>query len=378
MIFRAWRLIVVVVVTLATLASCSFAKTAEHSPASPKAPIDYLALEAAIENKIVTGSVALDNVRAVLVSVDGETKISHYRHGFTAEDTTHVWSITKSVVSTLIGIAISDGIIDSLDQTLGELLPRQRPSMSAAVAAVTLRELMTMSGGFPGTDPEYETVKRMFASRTDFVAYLLREGQAAEAGTQFLYSNTSSHLVAAVLAAALRRAEGDHPRSVVDYAREKLFDPLGIDTDPAFVEPLPDTEAADFAEAGFGWGTDPQDIPVGAFGLRLTAADLVKFGELYLNDGAWHGRQIVPAEWVEQVTTPSELQPQYGLMWWLYTWNGHRVYAARGYEGQLIVVVPDQKSVTAIASANRQEYPMDDEALFPLMNEVIIPTLDGA
>jgi CubicO group peptidase (beta-lactamase class C family) len=238
--------------------------------------------------------------------------------------------------------------------------------------------LMTMSGGFPGTDPEYETVKRMFASRTDFVAYLLREGQAAEAGTQFLYSNTSSHLVAAVLAAALRRAEGDHPRSVVDYAREKLFDPLGIDTDPAFVEPLPDTEAADFAEAGFGWGTDPQGIPVGAFGLRLTAADLVKFGELYLNDGAWHGRQIVPVEWVEQATTPSELQPQYGLMWWLYTWNGHRVYAARGYEGQLIVVVPDQKSVTAIASANRQEYPMDDEALFPLMNEVIIPTLDGA
>jgi len=109
-------------VTLATLASCSFAKTPAHSPAAPKAPIDYLALEAAIENKIVTGSVAFDNVRAVLVSVDGETKISHYRHGFAAEDTTHVWSVTKSVVSTLIGIAISDGIIDSLDQT-GVRLP---------------------------------------------------------------------------------------------------------------------------------------------------------------------------------------------------------------------------------------------------------------
>jgi hypothetical protein len=65
-------------------------------------------------------------------------------------------------------------------------------------------------------------------------------------------------------------------------------------------------------------------------------------------------------------------------MWWLYPWNGHRVYAARGSEGHLIVVLPDQKSVTAIASANRQEYPIDDEALFPLVNEVIIPTLDGA
>jgi hypothetical protein len=86
----------------------------------------------------------------------------------------------------------------------------------------------------------------------------------------------------------------------------------------------------------------------------------------------WSDRSRTSDVWV---TTPSELQPEYGLMWWLYTWNGHRVYAARGH---LIVVVPDQMSVTAIASANRQEYPMDDEALFPLVNEVIIPTLDGA
>jgi len=85
-----------------------------------------------------------------------------------------------------------------------------------------------------------------------------------------------------------------------------------------------------------------------------------------------------PAEWVKQVTTPSELQPQYGLMWWLYTWNGYRVYAARGSADHLIVLVPDQKSVTTITSASRQEYPMDDEALFPLMNEVIIPVSMGS
>ena len=119
MIFRAWRLVVVFVVTLATLASCSFAMTAEDSPASPKAAIDYPALKAAVEDEIVTGSVALDNVRAVVVSVDGETEISHYRHGFTAEDPTHVWSITKSVVATLIGIAIADGLIDTSIRLLG-------------------------------------------------------------------------------------------------------------------------------------------------------------------------------------------------------------------------------------------------------------------
>ena len=115
---------------------------------------------------------------------------------------------------------------------------------------------------------------------------------------------------------------------------------------------------------------------MGAFGIRLTAPDLVKLGELYLNDGIWHGKQVLPAGWVRQAMTPSEAESQYGLMWWLFTWNGHEVYAARGAEGHMIVVVPDQKSVTAISSANNPEYSLDEEALFPLLNELIIPTID--
>ena len=373
---RAWRLLLVILTTFAILASCSSPKTPQSVPTSDKTPMDYQALEASIENKIASGSVSLDQVRAVLVSVDGETKITHYRHGFRAEDTTHIWSVTKSVVSTLIGIAISDGIIDDLDQTLGELLPKHRSAMSAGVASVTLRQLMTMSAGFR-SDPPYEKVKKIFASDDDFVTYLLKYEQVAEAGSQFMYSNTSSHLVAAVLAAALQRAKGDHPRSILGYAREKLFDPLAIDTRPAFTDPLPDTAATEFAKAGFGWATDPQGIPVGAFGLRLRTSDLLKLGELYLNNGTWHGQQILPAEWIKQVATPSELNPQYGLMWWLYSWNGHDILAARGSEGHMITLVPDQKSVTAISSANLQEYPMDEEALFPLMNETIVPGLDA-
>ena len=107
MVARASRLIVLVVLTLAMLASCSSGQTPTPTPTPSRAPIDYPALEAAIEDKISSGSVALDSVRAVLVSVDGETRIPHYRHGLTATDTTHIWSVTKSVVSTLVGIAIS-------------------------------------------------------------------------------------------------------------------------------------------------------------------------------------------------------------------------------------------------------------------------------
>ena len=90
----------------------------------------------------------LDNVRAVLVSVDGETKVAHYRHGFTEDDHGHVFSVTKSVISILIGIAIADGLIASIDQPLAELLPEHRQAMTDDTAKVTLRQLMTMSGGF--------------------------------------------------------------------------------------------------------------------------------------------------------------------------------------------------------------------------------------
>lgn len=368
---RCWPLVVALVLSLTV--SCS---SGEASPQPTKPSVDYHALQDAVENKITTGSVSLDNVRAVLVSVDGQTRLSHYRHGFTATDTTHVQSVTKSVMSTLIGIAIGDGIIGGLDQTLAELLPQHTKSMPSEVRSVTLRQLMTMSAGFDPNPPE-ESVRRIFAENRDLVAYLLKRCHSGDVDSEFVYSNVGSHLVAAVLAAALQRADGRSPRSVLDYARQKLFDPLGINTRPAFTKPeLDDSE--EFGQAQFGWLTDPQGISIGAFGLRLTAPDLLKIGELYLGNGVWRGRQIVPADWVRQVTTPSKLEPQYGLMWWLFTWNGHKVYAARGAEGHLIVVVPDQKAVITISSANRQEYPMDDEALFPLVNELIIPTLDGS
>lgn len=138
-----WLLVTIVMLVAALGCSPSPAPTAASKP-----PVDYAALEAEIEKAITTGPATLDNVRAVLVSVDGATRIAHYRHGFTEDDHRHVWSVTKSVVSILIGIAIADGLIANVDQPLAELLPEHRQAMSGDTANVTLRHLMTMSGGF--------------------------------------------------------------------------------------------------------------------------------------------------------------------------------------------------------------------------------------
>ena len=203
-------------------------------------------------------------MRAVLVNVDGETKIAHYRHGFTEDDHGHVFSVTKSVLSILIGIAIEDDLIADIDQPLVELLPNHRDAMSSDTAKVTLRHLMTMSGGFNPEFPNGGLVWEKAAEPgSSLVDLLLRQRKDFEPGKAFWYSDTSAHLVAAVLAAALERADGNHPRTVLDYARQKLFNPLGISTHPSSSQALPDLFAAEFVTAGLGWWHRPQRHPPG-------------------------------------------------------------------------------------------------------------------
>lgn len=216
--WRSARWLLVVITMLATVLACS-PPSPQPAPTPSKPPIDYAALEMAMERAIATGPATLDNIRAVLINVDDETKIAHYRHGFTGDDHEHVWSVTKSVLSTLIGIAIADGLIADLDQPLSALLPEHRKAMSRDVAKVTLRQLMSMTAGFTNADPSRATWENVIAEHGDFVDLLLERGLLLKPGQNFLYSDASAHLVAAVLAAALERVDGDQPRTVLEYAR---------------------------------------------------------------------------------------------------------------------------------------------------------------
>jgi CubicO group peptidase (beta-lactamase class C family) len=368
-----WRLVTIIMLVAAVGCSPSSAPppltTSEPPPAS-KPSTDYVALEAEIEQTITTGPATLDNVRAVLVSVDGETKIAHYRHGFTDADHRHVFSVTKSVVSILIGIAIGDGLIASIDQPLAELLPDHRQAMSDDIANVTLRQLMTMSGGFDDYMPVGDQWEKSAEPGGNYVELLLKRPQYPP-GTAFWYSNPSAHLAAAVLAAALERADGDRPRTILDYAREKLFGPLGISTRPAFSRPLPNLFAPEFAKAGFGWGTDPNGIQLGPAGLRLTAPDMIKIGELYRREGVWNGHQIVPADWIQQSTSPSTLNPDYGLLWWILGEPDGPGYTAAGAGEQHITVLPESRAVIVYLSDMQPNSEITAEDVKPL-NDVFV------
>jgi CubicO group peptidase (beta-lactamase class C family) len=191
------------------------------------------------------------------------------------------------------------------------------------------------------------------------------ESHAFPAGGELRYSNLSAHLVAAVLATALRR--GGEDRSVLDYARVKLFDPLGIQTRPAFDDPLPlQLEGSAFARAGFGWATDPRGVHIGAFGLRLTAPDMLRIGELCRAGGNWNGQQLVPAAWISESTTLNSSTAGYGYLWWVDEVDGHSHFLAAGSQGQRIVVVPDLDLVMVVVSATYDP---------PRMGEGIVPML---
>ena len=309
----------------------------------------------------------------MLINVDGQTVLTHYRNGWKPDKSLHVYSVTKSVLSALIGIALEEKLIKDLDSPLGELLPRQRAQMTGDVARVTLRQLMTMSAGFQEDESTPSLIGDAIRQDGDAVAFILKLGLVSPPGETFAYSNSSAHLVSAVLRRALRQADGSNPRSVLDYAIEKLFKPLGIDTRNAYTARFRPDDPTPFENAGFGWATDAQGINIGACNLRLRPADMLKFGQLYLDHGKWHGKQLIPEEWEAASVAPSPASSPYGLMWWLDTTpSGDSAYTAAGFAGQLIVVVPERRLVVAVASRPTKDYATNSDGVFALVSDVIL------
>jgi CubicO group peptidase (beta-lactamase class C family) len=308
---------------------------------------------------------SLGTISSMLVSVDGRLITEHYRGETTASTHTHVWSVTKSIVSTLVGIAVAEGKIDSLDQTVRELLPRHRRHISEDLSRVTLRQLLTMSSGL--TDQAYYNET---SGRDDRLVTLLGLPLATEPGTSFNYSNVGAHLVASIVA---ERAG----MPLLDFARSRLFAPLGIPASPAYTgDETALRPSLAFRKAEFAWATTADGMQHGCCMLKLTGRDMIKIGQLYLQDGAWNGRQILPRGWARQATKASAASPDYGLLWWRGSVSGHPSYYAAGAFGQLILVVPDLSAVITVSSQPGAINRLQTGDLLDLIEDVIIPEIE--
>ncbi|HSZ52912.1 MAG TPA: serine hydrolase [Caulobacteraceae bacterium] len=277
----------------------------------------------------------------LIVVREGQVVFEDYWLGNDASTQAIAFSVSKSFVSALIGIAVGEGAIASVEDPVTRYAPELA---GGAYDAVRLKDVLQMSSGArwnedysdPNSDiAAYGRVMAGAGSLDAFAAGCVRE---CEPGTFNRYNSTDTH----VLGLVLRRATG---RSLAEYLREKLWEPLGMEAD------------------GF-WMVDCAGAEMAGVGLNAVLRDYARLGCCYLNGGAWNGAQVVPKAWVKASVTPdaphlmpgprpnAERSPGYGYQWWVPDDSG--AYSAIGVYNQFVWVDPVTCTVIAKTSAFRR------------------------
>ena len=277
----------------------------------------------------------------------------YYGDAYGRDDPVKIRSITKSVTSALIGMALEDELIDDLDQPIGDLIPDRIPDDADPLTpSITVRQMLTMTGGWAwdiGSDYE-----RLIASE-DWAEYTLSQPVVYEPGSFYAYNSGGSHILSVILSAV---TEDD----TVVYAQERLFRPIGIRRPR--------------------WQRSPQGERVGGFGLELTPRDLAKFGFLFLNGGVWEGEQLVPARYVRDATTyqatgDSTGFAAYGFQWWVTeTPFGQPAYFGLGFGSQYLYVVPELDLIAVIVKGF-EERPAVVTPSRPVIETYVVPAVRG-
>jgi CubicO group peptidase (beta-lactamase class C family) len=262
-----------------------------------------------------------------------------------------LFSLSKSFTSTAVGLAVAEGRL-SVDDPVLAFFPEDAPAeASDNLAAMRVRHLLSMVTGHA----EDTTGYLHESADGNWVKAFLARPVEHEPGTHFLYNTGASY----VLSAIVQKLTG---MTLLDYLQPRLFEPLGIE--------------------GATWETCPRGINTGGFGLSVKTQDIARFGQLYLDKGAWQGRQLLPAAWVQEATArqvdnaPSdnpEWEQGYGYQFWRCR---HNVYRGDGAFGQFCIVMPDQDAVLAITSGVGNMQAVLDrvwEHLLPAMGPTPLP-----
>lgn len=284
---------------------------------------------------------SLNRVSGLLIIKDGEVVFEKYLLGNTRDTRWMSMSVVKSMTATLIGAAIQDGHIESIDDPIVRYLPR---FTDTAYDGVTVRQVLQMTSGVAWnetyTDPTSDR-RRMLEAQIgqkpgDILDLMGELPRAAEPGTRWNYSTGETHV-----AGALVRAATGMP--VADYLSEKIWSKAGMEADANW------------------WLESPDGLEVGGSGLSATLRDYARFGLFLLEEGVVGDEQVLPDAWMAEAGTPKTINGEvveYGYMLWPLHNNS---YAAIGIFGQFVFVDPDKDLVVAMWSA--QSKPVDRHGL---------------
>ncbi len=318
--------------------------------AGPALASDLPPVNEELFSNAVTEARQMPRLHSLLVSQDGKLVVEEYFNGRSATRPANVKSVSKSIMSALIGIAIDQGHLSSIDQPIAEWYgERLTADPSGMKGRITVGNLLSMQAGLETTS-FYNFGAWVLSD--DWVGFALEQPVLAAPGTRMLYSTGNTHLLSDILTNATGQ-------STLDFARENLTQPLGFGLGP--------------------WTQDPNGVYFGGNNMEFTPRQMMAFGEMYLNDGAANGRQVVPGDWVElslqpRVRSRRDTERQYGYGWWIRDMAGVETTYAWGFGGQFILLAKDLDMVIVTTSSSQ---PGDTRrahtrALYDLLEERII------
>ncbi len=313
-------------------------------------------------------SAEFTKITSVLTSRDGELLHEFYADGITADTRHNTRSATKTVAGLLTGIAIDQGLIASVQAPVLSFFSDRQPvaNPDPGKDAITLADLLTMSSALQCNDDDENSPgnEELMYDLDDWVQFALdlpvKPAARPATGVQGPYRQFSYCTAGVgVLGELLVRATG---RPVQDFAHQALFAPLGI--------------------SGEQWKLNPAGIAFTGGGLELTSGDLLKLGQLYLDGGSWHGRQVVSRQWAADSLRQHvriDDQTGYGYLWWLRTLTpagGRQVpgYLMQGNGGNKVAVFPSLRLVAVLTSVNFSTPGMHQQT-DRLLTEYILPAL---
>ena len=261
------------------------------------------------------------NTQSVLVIRNGAIVAEWYANGKTRDDHVTSWSVAKSFLSAIVGIAVELGDLPSVDEPLATYIPEFQGTDKEAI---TFRHALQMRSGL-----EPYAVDNIYL-QTDQLAWGIERDVAEAPGGTWAYQNGDSMLVSRGLEAAMGRP-------FIEYANEVLLEPLGMDAK---------------------WWTDSVGNALGYCCLDATARDFARFGLLFSRTGDWNGTTLVPPAWVLESTQPTASDMDYGLHWWSF--NGGSSFAAIGADGQSIWVFPSFDLIVLRNGLYEKRGPADD------------------
>jgi len=277
-------------------------------------------INAAVLENVYSEIRGLPGSFSLLVQRNGVLVAEEYFNGFTPDSLHDVRSVTKSVISILVGIAIEEGFIPSVDEPMGTYLTPVVDSIRDEVADTSIRHFLMMSSGLDWHELDLGSSYTEWWQSDDMIQHVVDLPIVHAPGAQFIYNTGASHLLSVVLTEATGMP-------TLEFAREYLFDPLGL--------------------SGSSWLQENRGYDTGGMGLRITARDMMKIGQMFLEGGIHEGSRVVPAAWVAESVAPHlstqnavAYGPEYGYLWWVGEGGGRNFYFANGYGGQFIIVDP--------------------------------------